>query len=137
MLVLLFGAGFFSYYYFKSITLIEKEVRINTIPVIKGHQNVMLNVDEVSFIYLVENMTWVVTKNNTEYHSTKKLKELELDLEGLDFFRVNRQLLASKHSIKSYGKAEHRKLAIHLNDKNESTYLLSKEKVTKFKNWLA
>lgn len=79
----------------------------------------------------------MVLNNDTKYLMQATLDEIQEEIDPALFFRVNRQYLISKSSIKDIDLWFNKRLAINLVNKQEpDKIIVSKAKVQDFKEWL-
>ena len=109
------------------------------IQVTHGTSFVLLSSDEILCIYSQFGVTHIVNNELKKYTSDKTLKDFEKKMTS-DFFRANRQVIISKHAIKSYKSSSFGKVQVHLKPLNVSdfdeTLFVSKDKASSFRSWL-
>lgn len=82
--------------------------------------------NELCYLHLFSSKTFIISES---------LEELESKL-GNAFFRVNRQYLVNKKAVQDVSEYFPRKLKINLQQNYDKEIIVSKEKKTKFLNWL-
>lgn len=81
-------------------------------------------------------LTYIHTKDNRNYVIDFSLEKVENQLDPKKFFRINRGQIIHIDSIKEITMYSNSRLKIVLNTYNELDMIVSREKVTDFKNWL-
>ena len=95
-----------------------------------------INTDDIAFVYFEYKSTRLVLKSGQEEMVSYSLDDLENELNPDDFFRANRQFIVSINSIERILNSFNGKLKVVLKVHPEKEVLVSKEKATKFKEWL-
>ena len=95
-----------------------------------------INTDDIAFVYFEYKSTRLVLKSGQEEMVSYSLDDLEDELNPDDFFRANRQFIVSVSSIERILNSFNGKLKVVLKAQPEKEVLVSKEKATKFKEWL-
>ena len=80
--------------------------------------------------------TYIHTKENRNYLVDFSLDKVEEQIDPKKFFRINRSQIIQIDSIKEITMYSNSRLKIILNTYNEQDMIVSREKVTDFKNWL-
>ena len=83
------------------------------IPVKKGDETILLDVDKILYIEAVERNTFIYTSGDT-YESGLKLYEFESRLSEHDFIRVSKQSLLNLRKVKSLKTDINRKIRVTL-----------------------
>jgi len=83
------------------------------IPVKKGDETILLDVDKILYIEAVERNTFIYTSGDT-YESGLKLYEIESRLSEHDFIRVSKQSLLNLRKVKSLKTDINRKIRVTL-----------------------
>ena len=110
---------------FKSRFLVRAGEHIKTIPA-----------EQVTFFYSMEKATFLNTIENKEYDIDYTLEELEGLLNPELFFRINRKYIVSMGAIRDIINYTNSRLKLKLVNSNDNEIIVSREKVTEFKNWL-
>ena len=99
---------------------------------------VLLTIFDKDIAYFVSDrkLTIIITYDGKKHPIDETLEELEDQIDPSNFFRVNRQLIASINSIASVHKFFNGKLKLQLNPPSEYKMTVSREKVKAFKEWL-
>jgi len=92
--------------------------------------------DQVTFFYSMEKATFLNTAENKEYDIDYTLEELEGLLNPELFFRINRKYIISMGAIKDIVNYTNSRLKLRLVNSTDNEIIVSREKVTEFKNWL-
>ena len=95
-----------------------------------------INTDDIAFVYFEYKSTRLMLKSGQEEVVSYSLDDLEDELNPDDFFRANRQFIVSVSSIERILNSFNGKLKVVLKAQPEKEVLVSKEKATKFKEWL-
>jgi DNA-binding LytR/AlgR family response regulator len=91
---------------------------------------------EISWFYSEEGITFMVTCDNHQYPVDYSLEELVNQLNPGIFFRVNRQFLVKLSSIRNVHIYPKSRLKLELNPLSDREVFVSRDKVTRFKEWL-
>jgi DNA-binding LytR/AlgR family response regulator len=110
---------------FKSRFLVRAGEHIKTIPA-----------EQVTFFYSMEKATFLNTNENKEYDIDYTLEELEGLLNPELFFRINRKYIVSMGAIRDIINYTNSRLKLKLVNSTDNEIIVSREKVTEFKNWL-
>jgi DNA-binding LytR/AlgR family response regulator len=105
-----------------SITVGQK---IRTIPV-----------EDVAYFYSEESITFLVTRDKSEFPIDYSLETLGGELDPKEFFRINRQFLVSLNSIANVHIYPKSHLRLDLTPPSQKEIFVSIDKVTAFKEWL-
>jgi DNA-binding LytR/AlgR family response regulator len=92
-------------------------------------------IDEIALFYIENEITYLTTFNSKTYTINKNLEELERT-SGKSFFRVNRQCLINRKSIKEASHYFSQKLSITISVPFKGKIMVSKEKAPLFLRWL-
>lgn len=101
-----------------------------------GQKIKSVEVDEIAYFYSEESITFMVTREKSEYTVDYSLEELADMLDPKDFFRINRQFLIKLKSIKNVHVYPKSRLKVELNPPVTKEIFVSIDKVTRFKDWL-
>lgn len=96
----------------------------------------MIAVEEIMLFYSMEKATFIKTQNNREYAIDYSLDQLETLLDPKDFFRSSRQHIIGLGAIKDIIAYSGSRLKIKLAHETEFDILVSRERVSSFKDWL-
>ena len=99
-------------------------------------KTLLVNVGDIA-LFSVENETvYLYTFEGKKYPLLKKLEYIMSVCDPNQFFRINRQMLLNRQAILSFEPYFNRKIALSLKIKPEEKPIVSRLKVTPFKDWL-
>ncbi len=101
-----------------------------------GTKLIPVQTEDVHYFYSAEGHTHLVLRSGKSYLVEQPLDELENQLSPLQFFRLNRQVLASVASIDQIHQYFKGKLKIKLSPPTEFDVVISREKSRSFKDWM-
>lgn len=101
----------------------------------KGDELIIIPISEIAYFYK-ENETYIVLKNGSSYPINHTLDKLISLLNPDEFYRINRQIIASVDAISKVSIWFKGKLKIKLTPEFKDTIFVSRTKVTEFKNWM-
>ena len=101
-----------------------------------GQQLKMVNIEEVECFYSENKGTYLHTLENRNYLLDQTLEQLESELDPNDFFRVSRKFIIPMKGIKEIQMHSNSRLKVILPTYKDDEVIVSREKVTDFKNWL-
>ncbi len=94
-------------------------------------------VEEIAYFFTAHKTSWLKTFNGKKHALDLKLEEIEQHVDPAQFFRLNRQYLASFDGIKQVTSYTNSRLKVQLaQHEDDSQILISREKVGAFKAWL-
>lgn len=102
----------------------------------KGSELLSLPVEQIAYFYSSNKLVCLVNKEGQKFVMDPSLSEIEKNLDPDLFFRLNRQVLASRQSIikiKAYAKS---KLMIELMPAFQEEVTVSQENLSSFKEWM-
>lgn len=102
-----------------------------------GQHLKMINIEEVECFYSENKGTYLHTLDNRDYLLEGTLEQLESELDPKDFFRVSRKFIIPMKNIKDIVVYSNSRLKVILPTFREDEVIVSREKVTDFKNWIA
>jgi len=91
---------------------------------------------DIAWFYSEEGITFMVLNDNHQYPIDFSLDELGGQLDPKFFFRINRQFLVKLGSIKNVHIYPKSRLKIELTPPSAREIFVSRDKVTRFKEWL-
>jgi len=123
----------------KIASLFKKDnaYRRNFLIPVKSDKLVPLAVDKIAFFYIENAITYIYTYDGKKYPLEYTLDELSDSLNPADFFRVNRQFLVARGAIKDVDLWFNNRLSVNLNVTVPGKILVSRLRVTKFKDWFS
>ncbi|NVJ86617.1 MAG: response regulator transcription factor [Algoriphagus sp.] len=110
---------------YKSRFLVRFGEKIQSIPV-----------EEVSFFFSEERITFLQTLEGKKYVLDQTMEQTEGQVDPSKFFRLNRKFLASLEAIDGVFTYSNSRLKVALKNCQDSDILVSREKVADFKGWL-
>ena len=102
----------------------------------KGTNYYVMKTDEVAFIYTESRVVFLIDKTGERYIIEKNLSELELELPGRQFFRVNRKFIVSIDAIRSFKPSFKGKIALELMHLSKAEVSISQENAAQFRKWI-
>ena len=99
-------------------------------------KSVLKRVEEVGLFYFEFESVYLYTFSGEKFPLFKKLEYIESVCDPNLFFRINRQMLVSRAAIVSFEPYFNRKIVLQLNIKLEDKPVVSRLKVSPFKEWL-
>lgn len=90
---------------------------------------------DIAVIYSSNKVTWLYTRSKAKYVLDKSLDQLEKELPGSNFFRVNRKFLVHDGCIEEIIPFSSRKLKVEVDVELPESILVPTEKITRFKDW--
>lgn len=94
-----------------------------------------VHISDISYFFIVEGLVHACNKQNQKYPLELSLDDLEAGLNGVDFFRANRQYIINRTSITDIEFYFNGRLALNLQPQPTGLVLISKARVPIFKNW--
>lgn len=110
---------------FKSRFLIRYGEKIQSIPV-----------EDISFVFSEERVTFIQTHEGKKFVIDSTLDQTESQLDPRIFFRLNRKYLCKAEAILEILSYSNSRLKIKIKNCPDNDVLISREKVSDFKNWL-
>ena len=95
-----------------------------------------VSVNDIHYFFAEEKLTFLVTQQGRKYVIEPSLDELEPQLDPLQFFRLNRQYIASFHAIGNIFSHLNGKLKVHIKGLSKEDLYVSRERAPEFKKWL-
>lgn len=90
---------------------------------------------EIDLFYSEGRDVFILLKEGKHYIIDYKMEELEELLNPYDFFRIGRSFIVNINSISDVNIHSNSRLKVKLNQKSNKELIVSREKVTDFKNW--
>ncbi len=101
-----------------------------------GQQFTSVNVSDVAYCYAEDGLVFLMLNNGKRMNIDLKMEQLEQELDPYKFFRINRGMLISPNSISKIHSYFNSRLKLELNPEHREEVLVSRERVSNFKNWL-
>ncbi|NJK94288.1 MAG: response regulator transcription factor [Bacteroidetes bacterium] len=95
-----------------------------------------IGIEDVAFFHAMEKETFLTTIAGKSYGLEYSLDQLEELTDPKIFFRINRKFLISLKAIKDIISYSGSRLKIKVGEKEYEDMIVSREKVSDFKNWL-
>jgi DNA-binding LytR/AlgR family response regulator len=95
-----------------------------------------IGIEEIAFFHSMEKETFLNTFSGKCYGLEYSLDQLEQLTDPKNFFRINRKYLVNLKAIKDIISYSGSRLKLKVGDKDDDDTLVSREKVSEFKNWL-
>lgn len=102
----------------------------------KGTQ-LPISITEIAMIDQVQNVNWLKMYNGESYILHLSLKEIGELLGNYDFFQINRNQIVNKNAVKKIETGSFGKLELTLNHEMTKPITVSKDRVRRFKQWIA
>ena len=110
---------------YKSRFLVKFGDKIQSVPV-----------ENISFFYSEERITFLQTNDGKKYVLESTLEQTEAQVNPTAFFRLNRKYLVGMEAIEGIFSYSNSRLKVTLKNCGDQDILVSREKVTDFKSWL-
>ncbi|RDI57546.1 LytR/AlgR family response regulator transcription factor [Flavobacterium glaciei] len=101
-----------------------------------GQHLKVIAVDEIECFFSENKGTYMHTYDNRNYLIDTTLENLEQELDPKDFFRVSRKFIIPMKAIKEIVLYSNSRLKVVLPTYKEDDVIVSREKVTDFKEWI-
>lgn len=103
------------------------------------HQDklIPLAVDDISWFYKSNQVTYACTISNKKYIIDDALDKIQNEVSSVNFYRANRQFIVSKNAIENISIYFNGRLIVNILPKPDERIIVSKVKATDFKNWLS
>ena len=96
----------------------------------------VISTDEIECFFSENKGTYIHTFDNRNYLIDSTLEVLEQELDAKDFYRVSRKFIISIKAIKEIVVYSNSRLRVILPTFREEEVIVSREKVSDFKNWI-
>lgn len=101
-----------------------------------GQHLKVISTDEIECFYSENKGTYIHTFDNRNYLMDSTLEVLEQELDTKDFYRISRKFIIPLKAIKEIVMYSNSRLKIVLPSYKEDEVVVSREKVSDFKNWI-
>ena len=103
------------------------------------HQDklIPLTVDDISWFYKSNQVTYACTISNKKYVIDDALDKIQNEVSSVNFYRANRQFIVSKNAIENIAIYFNGRLIVNILPKPDEKIIVSKAKATDFKKWLS
>ena len=102
-----------------------------------GQHLKVISTDEIECFYSENKGTYIHTFDNRNYLIETTLEVLEQELDPENFYRISRKFIIPMKAIKEINVYSNSRLKVILPSYKEDEVIVSREKVTDFKNWIA
>jgi len=140
LFILLLNVYYFAYYLVQQLRRKDEPATVITytevIVVNKGTENVPVPVEQIAYFYHEGDYNFVRLFNGEDFLIPQTLDEIEQSLDPVDFFRVNRQMIAQFDACKSFQNLENGKLELKPAPAFKSQVVISQKRAPEFKKWL-
>jgi hypothetical protein len=102
----------------------------------RGARAFPVSEEHTAYFLVFEKSTFLVTADNKRYLIDSTLDQLAKVVHPKRFFRLNRQIIASKKSILSYSHTDTRRLSIEISPAPGIQVFVSKTRSSRFIHWL-
>lgn len=102
----------------------------------KGQFYIKVNVEDIAFFYLSNDLIYAVTFCNKEFHINSQMKTLDTELNPDFFKRVNRQTIINVDCIQQIEPYFNGKLIIKTQPASPDKIIVSKPNSKAFKDWI-
>lgn len=92
--------------------------------------------EQVAWLVSEAGVTFLVTHGNDRFMLASSLDELEKELDPTVFFRINRACIVALTAIRKIEPYLNHRLLLHLEPLNDEHSLVSRHRVSEFKQWL-
>jgi two-component system response regulator LytT len=99
-------------------------------------KSIVKRVEEIALFYVELETVYLYTLSGEKFPLFKKLEYIESVCDPKQFFRINRQMLVNRAAIVSFEPYFNRKIVLQLNIPLEDRPVVSRLKVSPFKEWL-
>jgi hypothetical protein len=101
-----------------------------------GKSSEPLAVSEIAYIFKIDELSCIKTFGGKEYTTSSSLENLEVQLDPQVFFRLNRQWLGNRKSIRRFSADATGKLLLELHPATLEEVAVSKKRALEFKTWI-
>jgi|TARA_B110001454_G_C12661291_1_gene409614 DNA-binding LytR/AlgR family response regulator len=95
-----------------------------------------IQTSSIAYFFIENGIVYGYSYDKVKFVINETLDQLEGQLSSSDFFRANRQYIVSRNSIKKAQNYFNKGYSLKLNPSKKEIILISKAKVSLFKNWL-
>lgn len=99
------------------------------------HKMIMIDVNEVAYLYVKERGVFMKKKDGQEYMVDFYLDDLEKQLDPARFYRANRQFLVARAAIREIETYFNGRLILTAVPESTTPIIISKGKAAEFKRW--
>ena len=117
------------------INPLEKEYK-SRFSVKIGQQLKVISIDEIECIYSENKGTYIHTIDNRDYLIDSTLEVVEAEINPKDFYRVSRKFIVPLKAVKEIQVYSNSRLKIILPTYKDDEVIVSRERVSDFKEWI-
>jgi len=99
-------------------------------------KSLVKRVEEIALFHIKSETVYLYTFTGEKFSLFKKLDYIESVCDPNHFFRINRQMLVNREAVISFEPYFNRKIVLQLKIKTADKAIVSRLKVTSFKEWL-
>lgn len=99
-------------------------------------KTIVIKSEEVALIFISHDVVYLMTHKGEKYPLFKSLDFIESVCEPQKFYRINRQMIVHRDAVVSFEDYFNRKLKLDLTVITDEQPIVSRLKVTEFKEWL-
>ncbi len=96
----------------------------------------LIKISEVAYFYSYNKITFAITSGGRRFPIDKSLEQMETLLQGLEFFRINRQFIIHIDAIDNMMSYSKGRVKINLKPACDMETIVSTERSPHFKRWL-
>ncbi len=101
-----------------------------------NNQLIYVKAKDIAWLQFARGTTWATTSANQRVPLDYSLDQMEQVLDKHQFFRINRQFIIQIDAIKKITTYYNSRLILQLAPDVDTDVIISRERVTEFKNWL-
>jgi len=102
-----------------------------------GDRIIPVETSNIAYFLLENELVYLITRKHKKYILDQSLEKIMSSLDPEIFFRANRQFIVARQVIKGASQYFNRKLALKIDPDPGKDVLISKARVSEFKNWLS
>lgn len=107
-----------------------------TFQVSKGAQNLLVNVEDIAYVFRDDESNFLRTVNGENYYIADTLDEVQQQLPETSFFRANRQFVLNRRACSGYELLTYGKLKANVSPAFNAEVVISQKRALAFKKWL-
>jgi DNA-binding LytR/AlgR family response regulator len=120
----------------KSLLQPEKKSYKSRFLVRFGEKIQSISIEDIAFFFSEERVTFLQTTEGKKFVLDSTLEQVEAAVDPGVFFRINRKYLSRVDAVEEVISYSNSRLKVKLKNSSDTDILISREKVTEFKNWL-
>ena len=95
-----------------------------------------ISIENIALFFLTNDIVYAHCSDNKRYSIFKTMEEIEVNLDPEQFYRINRQIILNRKSIKEIQPYINRKLIVKTSVQTSEQLIVSRLKVTSFLKWI-